>query len=172
MRKLLSFPDTVNETSARLVATGVVAMAVAYVVTGNGWLLVPLAYGFLARVASGPRFSPLARLVTEVITPRLHGLQRQASGSPKRFAQGMGVAFSLSAAVLHVVGQVGGARLVITMLAGAASLEAFAAICVGCKIFGALARRGWLGEDACADCADITGRSATSAHVAGRSRLT
>ncbi|NDH37358.1 MAG: DUF4395 domain-containing protein, partial [Acidimicrobiia bacterium] len=30
--------------------------------TGAAWLLVPLVYGFLARVSTGPAFSPLALL--------------------------------------------------------------------------------------------------------------
>ena len=57
---MFSFPNPVNETSARLVAGGVVLMAIG-VLLGQHWLLVPLAYGFLARVATGPTLSPLGR---------------------------------------------------------------------------------------------------------------
>ena len=35
------------------------------------WIIVPLAYGFVARVTSGPRFSPLGLAVTRVVRPRL-----------------------------------------------------------------------------------------------------
>ena len=35
------------------------------------WVLVPLVYGFLARVLTGPRLSPLGQFVTRVVTPRL-----------------------------------------------------------------------------------------------------
>ena len=66
-----SFPNPVNETSARLVAAGVVAQAVVFLVVREWWVLVPLAYGFVARVLAGPRFSPLGRVVTQVVTPRL-----------------------------------------------------------------------------------------------------
>ncbi|HLM49701.1 MAG TPA: DUF4395 family protein, partial [Solirubrobacteraceae bacterium] len=62
MRELFSFPNPVNEVSARLVAAGVVAMAVAALL-GPRWLLVPLAYGFVARVLTGPTLSPLGQLV-------------------------------------------------------------------------------------------------------------
>ena len=69
-RELFSFPNPVNELSARLVAGGVVTMAVAAIVFGQFWLLIPLAYGFVARVLTGPTLSPLGQLVTKVVTPR------------------------------------------------------------------------------------------------------
>ena len=47
MSNLFEFPDPVNETSTHLVAFGVVAQAVVFLVFREGWLLVPLAYGFL-----------------------------------------------------------------------------------------------------------------------------
>ena len=99
---LFGFPDPVNETSARLVAAGVVLQCVVYLVFREWWLLVPLAFGFVARVASGPRFSPLGRLVTGVITPaiarRSDRSPRLVPGPPKRFAQGIGVVFSVGRA--------------------------------------------------------------------------
>ncbi len=71
MRSLFSFPKQVNETSARLVAAGVLLQCVAFVVTREWWLLIPLAYGFVARVLTGPTLSPLGQFVTRVVTPRL-----------------------------------------------------------------------------------------------------
>ena len=58
------FPNPVNETSARLVAAGVVLQAVVYLVVQQWWVLIPLVYGFLARVLAGPRFSPLGQFVS------------------------------------------------------------------------------------------------------------
>lgn len=57
MTKRFPFPHPVNETSARIVAAGVVVMSVAFAATGAAWLLVPLTYGFAARVTTGPAFS-------------------------------------------------------------------------------------------------------------------
>ena len=71
MSKFFSFPNPVNETSARIVAGGAVIMGIAFVLSGNGWVLLPLTYGFIARVLTGPRLSPLGRLATQVLTPRL-----------------------------------------------------------------------------------------------------
>ncbi|MDQ1434676.1 MAG: hypothetical protein QOF59_1492, partial [Actinomycetota bacterium] len=69
--RVFSFPNPVNEVAARLVAAGVVALAAVELATGHRWLLIPLAYGFVARVLTGPMLSPLGRLVTQVVVPRL-----------------------------------------------------------------------------------------------------
>src|SRR5580698_8020585 len=94
---LFSFPNPVNEVSARLVAGGVVVMAVLTISLNLKWATAVIAYGFVARVLSGPTLSPLGQLVTRVITPRLKVKERSVAGPPKRFAQGIGVVFSLSA---------------------------------------------------------------------------
>src|SRR5205823_11430310 len=75
-------------------------MALGVLFLGQHWLLVPLTYGFVARVATGPTLSPLGQLVTRVVTPRLGLEPRYAPGPPKRFAQAVGAAFSATAAVL------------------------------------------------------------------------
>jgi hypothetical protein len=163
LRRTFSFPNPVNEVSARLVAAGVVAMAVAYVVTGWVWVLAVVAYGFVARVLAGPRFSPLGLLITRVVTPRLRVEAKLVPGPPKRFAQGIGVAFSLTALVLAtVVGALGAAKVVVALLAGAALLESAFALCLGCKVFALLMRVGVVPASVCEDCADITRRLAPS----------
>ena len=121
---LFSFPNPVDDRAARTVATGVVGMALAVVLLGQWWVLLPLAFGFVARVASGPRFSPLGLLATRVLVPRLAGPPRYVPGPPKRFAQGIGAVCSVSALVLHfVVGADLAARGVLVVLTVAASLD-------------------------------------------------
>src|SRR3954462_6600944 len=99
MRSVFSFPNPVNEVSARLVAAGVVLMALTAVVLDQHWLLIPLAFGFVARVLTGPTLSPLGQLVTRGITPRLSVPPKLVPGPPKRFAQGIGATFSVTAAI-------------------------------------------------------------------------
>lgn len=157
---LLSFPDPVNETSARVVAGGVVAMAGATVVLDQPWLLVPLTYGFAARVLSGPRFSPLGLLATQVITPRLDVEHRFVPGPPKRLAQGFGLAFCTASLVAYKgFGRKRLAYRILSALIGAASLEAFAGYCIACRIFPLLVRAGIVPESACEECADLSKRS-------------
>ena len=62
--KLLSFPDPVNAVSARLVAGGVVVLALATIALDLPWLTALIAYGFVARVLTGPKLSPLGQVVT------------------------------------------------------------------------------------------------------------
>ena len=52
--RLFSFPNPVNEVSARLVAGGVVLLALATIVFDQPWLTVVIAYGFVARALTGP----------------------------------------------------------------------------------------------------------------------
>jgi hypothetical protein len=85
-KQLFAFPDPVNEVSARLVAGAVVLMALATIALDQPWLTAFLAYGFLARVLTGPTLSPLGQLVTRVVTPRLGLEPRPVPGPPKRFA--------------------------------------------------------------------------------------
>jgi hypothetical protein len=161
MTSLIGFPDTVDERAARVVAGGVVALGATSLLTDQPWLLAPLATGFAARVLAGPRFSPLARLATGVIVPRLPGPDRPVAGAPKRLAQGMGLALSLTSLVLAVgLGRRRAARVVLGVLLGAAGLESFAGICLACKLFPLLVRAGVVPESACADCADPWARYA------------
>ena len=162
-RPLFSFPDPVNEVSARLVAAGVVTMSLAAVALDLRWLTVLIAYGFVARVLTGPTLSPLGLLVTRVITPRLGVEPRLVPGPPKRFAQGIGVAFSVTAAVLALaLDRWGAAQVVLGMLAGAAFLEAAFALCLGCRIFALLMRAGIIPAEACERCDDLWGVGTTA----------
>ena len=61
---------------------GVVAItALVALLTSAYWLLIPLAYGFGARVLTGPTLSPLGRFATDVAAPRL-GPPRYVPGPP------------------------------------------------------------------------------------------
>lgn len=153
---VFDFPNPVNEVSARIVAGVVVVMCLATIVTGAGWLIPVIAYGFLARVLTGPTLSPLGFVTTRFITPRLPLKPRLVPGAPKRFAQGIGAALSISAAIayfgfgLHLL-----AMALLAMIVFAASLESFFGFCLGCTIFYALMRRGLVPASICENCARI-----------------
>jgi hypothetical protein len=153
---VFSFPNPVNEVSARLVAAGVVLMGIATIAFDLRWMTVVLAYGFVARVLTGPKLSPLGQLVTRVITPRLHIEPRYVAGPPKRFAQGIGVAFSVTALVLTFgFDEFGAAKFVLAMLVAAALLESAFGLCLGCKAFAVLMRLGVVPEEVCERCNNI-----------------
>src|SRR5438309_5255709 len=120
MRSLFSFPNPVNDVSARLVAAGVVVLALAALLTQERWLLIPLAYGFVARVLTGPKLSPLGQLVTRIAVPRLPFAERPVPGPPKRFAQGIGATLTTVALVAWVAGAPTVADVLVGMLVVAA----------------------------------------------------
>jgi len=153
LQEMLRFPDPVNETSARVVAGGVLAMATATVVLDQPWILVPLTYGFAARLASGPTLSPLGQLATKVVTPRLNVEHRYSPGAPKRLAQGLGLAMSATASLLVFGwGRKTAAYRVLGALIAASGLESIFGFCVACKIFPLLVRAGLARESACEEC--------------------
>ena len=156
---IFSFPNPVNEVSARLVAVGVVGMAALTIAFDLEWLTLVLAYGFVARVLAGPRFSPLGLLVTRVITPVLPVEPKLVPGPPKRFAQLIGATFTVTVAVLtYGFDQFGTAQVLLGVLLVPAGLEAFVGFCVGCQIFGVLMRAGVVPDDVCESCNDIWSR--------------
>jgi hypothetical protein len=162
MSQLFSFPNPVNEKAARVVAGVVLALVIVTLVTSWYWLLIVIAYGFWARVLTGPSLSPLGWAAQNLIAPRL-GPSTPVPGPPKRFAQGMGAVMSTAALVLGLVlGHHLAADLVLVALLPAAALESILGYCVGCKVFGLLMRAGVIPEQVCTECADISGRLRTA----------
>jgi hypothetical protein len=162
MASILGFPDPVNEVAARVVAGVVALVAWTTVITGWGWLIVPLAYGFWARVLTGPKLSPLGRFAVDVAAPRLSA-PRYVPGPPKRFAQGIGAALSTAALLAWMGGLDGLALAFVAMIGVAALLESVFAFCLGCKVFALLMRAGVIPESVCERCADIRVRPVTPA---------
>jgi hypothetical protein len=156
MRTLFSFPNPVNETSARFVAGSVAVLAMLTIAFQQGWLLPVLAYGFVARALTGPTLSPLGLLATRVVTPRLPVRHRYAPGPPKRFAQAIGAAFTVTATLLYfAAGLHVAAFALLGVLALFASLEAAFGLCVGCRAFSVGMRLGLVPPSVCEDCARV-----------------
>ena len=140
-----------------MVAGGVVVMTALILVAGWTWVLVPLAYGFVARVAAGPTFSPLGRLATRVVAPALPVAPRPVDGPPKRFAQGIGAALSVTAMIAYFAfGATSVALVLVVAIAVAATMESVFGFCIGCKLFALLIRAGVIPEGVCAACADLS----------------
>lgn len=154
---VIGFPRTINEKAARVVAGVVALTAMIALLVPAHWLVVVLAYGFWARVLTGPRLSPLGRLASRVIAPRL-GPPKVVSGPPKRFAQGLGATITTAAVVALALGASGVVEALLALLLVAATLESVFALCVGCRIFALLMRTGLVPDEICAQCGDIWSR--------------
>jgi Domain of unknown function (DUF4395) len=157
LERLFSFPNPVNDVTARVVAGGVVVMSATAIVLDQPWITGVIAYGFVARVLTGPKLSPLGQLASRVLTPRLPIAPRPVAGPPKRFAQAIGASLSVVAAVLALVlGLTTEAYVLLGLLIVAATLESVFGICLGCRAFGALMRAGVIPPEVCERCNDIT----------------
>jgi hypothetical protein len=158
---VIGFPNPVNEKAARVVAGGVVLMAIAAIALELEWLLIVIALGFLARVLTGPKLSPLGQFATRVAAPRL-GDPKHVPGPPKRFAQAMGLAMSSAAVLLYFAFDAHAAAWAVTgVLAAAAALESVFALCLGCQVFAVLMRLGLVPAETCERCADIWAQPAS-----------
>ena len=156
MREFFSFPNPVNEKAARTVAFVVMLLCGVALATSAYWLFLPLAYGFTARVLSGPRLSPLGRLASAVVAPRL-GAPKPVPGPPKRFAQAIGATLTTAGAVgaFALGAHAAGDALFATVIV-AAALESIVGLCLGCELFALLIRVGLVPERMCSECVDIS----------------
>ncbi|MEV4422095.1 DUF4395 domain-containing protein [Patulibacter sp. NPDC049589] len=162
MGQVFSFPNPINEKAARTVAFVVMIAAIVALATGWQWLLIPIAYGFIARAAAGPTFSPLGRLAMDVIGPRL-GEKRPTPGPPKRFAQAIGAVVTTAAAIGGLaLGWTAFANVLLGLMVVFAGLESLAGICVGCKMFAILMRLGVIPPETCEACNNIWARTGTT----------
>lgn len=164
MKSLFSFPNPVNDASARTVALGVVAMSLIALVANQSWLLFFLTYGFIARLATGPTLSPLGQFAVRVAGPRITAWQKFVPGPPKRFAQGIGAVLTSAATILWLSVGWSVARWVLVPLIAAASLEGFFGFCLGCTVFGWMIRWGVVPESVCAECGDLSARYAAAGY--------
>lgn len=168
IRALVGFPDEVDDVAARTVASGVVVAAVAAIATRQAWVAALLAYGFVARVVSGPRLSPLAQVATRVVAPRLAAHRKLLPGPPKRFAQSIGAVVTLAATGCWLAGEPVATFTLLAALALPALAEAALGFCVGCQAFALLMRAGLVPEAACEACADLFGPAASRRRAASQ----
>ena len=155
MSEFFSFPNPINEKAARLVAGVVALTSLVALLTGATWLLVPLAYGFVARALTGPTLSPLGRFALW-FAPRYLGEKVPTPGPPKRFAQSIGAVCTTLGAVFAVgIDWQPGAYALLGMMVVFATLESVFAFCVGCKMFAFLMRVGVVPQEVCEACANL-----------------
>jgi uncharacterized protein DUF4395 len=96
-----------------------------------------------------------------VLTPRLPIAPRYAPGPAKRFAQGIGAAFTVTATILwFAAGEQVAALALVGVLAVFASLEAACGFCLGCRVFYLGMRLGVVPPSVCEDCLRVLAEGA------------
>jgi hypothetical protein len=173
MVRIIGFPNPVNEKAARTVAGGVLTLSVITLALSLTvahawlWIIAVLAGGFVARVLTGPKLSPLGQLATRIIAPRL-GEPKLVAGPPKRFAQAVGAAVTITGVIFLAAGHPAVTQWMLGLMIIAAGLESIFAYCVGCKVFAGLMRIGLVPEETCVACANISTRTADEFAVTAR----
>ena len=150
----------VNENAARAAAgltmvTGAVAFSYAYFDKQYVPLRVVASLfflEFLIRVTIGLRHSPFGALAHAIT---LRPPPQWVSAAPKRFAWTLGLAMAFAMTVITNSGIRGYLPRTICLICLTLMwLESALGLCVGCKIFGLLARRAWItvgpGDESCA----------------------
>ena len=153
------YPSAVDGVTVRLVASAVLLIGIVAIVTGQWWLYLVLAADFVPRFVWGPSRSFVATGILRFVRPRVRLAPRSVSGAPKRFAAGIGAVMTSLASVawlLHLALGSHAALVVVWVIAALMvvfpALAAVFGYCVGCKLYGLLARRGWVRPDLCIDC--------------------
>jgi hypothetical protein len=105
-------------------------------------VVVPVfALVLLSGAAFGPRWSPVMRLYSAVIRPRIGPPSHLEDPRPPRFAAAVGVAFLAAATVAFAAGAATVGWVLALIVAVLAALAATTGLCVGCELWLAVARR-------------------------------
>lgn len=109
-------------------------------ISSSGWLAAAQAVVFAVASVAGMRFAPYGVLYRLLVAPRLGPPTEGEDAAPVRFSQTVGLVFTVVAAAgylsgLTVVGLVATAFALV-----AALLNAAVGFCLGCEMYGLLAR--------------------------------
>ena len=158
------FPHPINEFTARIVAgiiacVGILTILMIELRPQIGqYLLLFLTYGFIARTLWGPRFSPIALLTTKIIIPAIGNPNKLVAGPPKRFAQFIGLIFTVTATALFFINNTTSLNtsILLGILVAFASIEAILGFCTGCFVFQYLIKIGLISQTICDKCAEFS----------------
>jgi len=162
MALLPPFPRVVDDVTVRLIAGEVLLISLVAMALRAPWIYGVLGVDFVLRTVLGPRWSPLARVASGLIRPRVKAAPRPTPGPPKRFAAAIGAVFSIAIPVFAYSGLGIVAWALAAIMVIFPALESLLGICVGCIVFGFLIRAGVIPEKVCVECADISLRRRTT----------
>ncbi|SFK35908.1 DUF4395 domain-containing protein [Geodermatophilus ruber] len=124
--------DTRGPRFAAAVTSVVLAVAL---LTAGGWLVAAQAAVFAAGGLAGLRYAPYAVLFRTLVAPRLGPVRDREPEAPPRFAQLVGLLFT----VVGAAGYLLGAPLLGAVATGfalvAALLNAVTGFCLGCELY-------------------------------------
>jgi hypothetical protein len=123
----------------RFAAALTALVLVVILITGSGWLALVQAAVF-ALTAADPRRGPYGLVYRALVAPRLGRPAELEPAAPVRFAQVVGFAFTLVAAVGYLSGATGLGLVMAAFALVAAFLNAAFGLCLGCEAYLAFRR--------------------------------
>lgn len=131
---------------AAAVTTVVLALVL---ITANGWLAAAQAVVFGIASIAGMRRAPYGVLFRWTVASRLGPPAEREDAAPVRFSQTVGLVFTVVAAIGYLSGLTTLGLVATALALAAAFLNAAFGFCLGCKMYGLLARvRGTRGAGA------------------------
>jgi hypothetical protein len=181
IKEFFSFPSPINSAESRLhncvTALLLVLGTLLYYFFDIPWIFVFMAYGFLARVISGPRLDPQAFFVLFVLRPlvveKMGILKNEyVSSSPKRFSQACGLVFASLLVVFSFLEINLGVWIVSGIFFVASFTAALLDYCIACHLFNLAISLGILPETFCEECAVkyVKGTAAACKSPPGKAR--
>lgn len=108
--------------------------------SGSGWLLAAQAVVFALGAFAGLRFSPYSVLYRALVAPRLAPPTEKEEAAPVRFSQTVGLAFAVVGVVGYFTGLTALGIVATAFALAAAFLNAAFGYCLGCEMYGLIAR--------------------------------
>jgi hypothetical protein len=119
------------------ITTFVLAVAL---ITSNVWVIAFQAAVFAIGALRGPQFTPYAFIFKKLIKPRLKSEPILEDVRPPRFAQGVGLAFAVTATIGAAAGITQVFTVAVAFALAAAFLNAAFNFCLGCQVYLLLVR--------------------------------
>jgi Domain of unknown function (DUF4395) len=119
---------------------------VVVLVTSSAWLLAAQAAVFAVGAVLGLQYAPYGLIYRALVRPRLGPPRELEDAAPPRFAQGVGLVFSVAGAVGYATGLTPLGIAATALALAAAFLNAAFGLCLGCEMY-VLIRRVWPARD-------------------------
>jgi hypothetical protein len=131
---------TVDVRGPRFTAWVTAAVLAIALITGNGWLVAGQAVVFAVGAFAGLRYAPYALLFRLLVAPRLGPVREREAEAPPRFAQLVGLLFTVVGALGYLLGAPVVGAVATGLALVAALLNAATGFCLGCELY-LIARR-------------------------------